>query len=264
MEIGMPTWEHFYPKDQRTSLKDFFVIVPKTDVDLVQQKLKATYPDWPWKVLNEDSLLHPSIPAGWAKQQTAKLAVSFLVQTRLYLIIDDDTYVTKPFQGAKSLRDPASGKVLMNRTPIDFPFFFLWSNQVLGYDFDKVQASPYHMAITPEVFVTDEVRSLVRHLIEKYGDKKMWQVYLANNKFTEYCLYWIWLIMHDKVGLYAGPECPMSLYGNAVTGPEHDLKTRVRQSFEQNDRYIFSFVQSSLPYPVALVRDIVLSSLRKD
>lgn len=261
MEIGMVTWERFFPKAERGGLKDFFVIAPKADVEFVQQKLKAQFSDWPWKVIHEDQLLHPGLPSGWAKQQTAKLAVSFLVQTELYLIIDDDTYLTKPFFGVASLRDAEFGnKILMNRIPIDFPFFFLWSAQVLGYDFDKVQEYPYHMAITPEVFVTSEVRDLVKHLIDKYGDKKTWQVYLVNNKFTEYCLYWIWLIMRGKnQTLYVGPECPRSLYGNATTGPEHNLPARVEESFKNNKNYLFSFVQSSLPYHVPLIRDLVLS-----
>lgn len=260
MEIGMVTYEKFM---DISKLRNFFVIVPKTDVATVKNALSTKWPAWPWQVLSEDTLLHPGIPAGWARQQTVKLAVSFLVQTDLYLIIDDDTYLTKPFSG-KDLRDVKTGKVLLNRTPIDFPFFFLWSNQLLGYDFDKVQGAAYHMAITPETFVTAEVRSLVKHLIEKYGDKKAWQVHLANHKFTEYALYWIWLMMQGKTDtLYATPgDTADVLYGYATTGPEHDLKERVRDSFEKNAHHWFSFVQSSLPIPVNEVKERVLAMLK--
>ena len=264
LDIGMVTYEHFFSNDAKSSLSEFMVIVPKGDVTAVQGALTAKYPSWPWKVINEDSLLHPALPPGWSRQQTLKLAVSYLVQTDLYLIIDDDTYLTKPFHGAENLRDPATNKVLLNRCMIDFPFFFFWSNQILDFDFDIVQNAPYHMAITPEVFITSEVRDLTKHLITKHGDKKQWQLHLANNKFTEYCLYWIWLMMQNKTkDLYATPECPLALYGYPTTGPEHDMKERVAQSFHDNANFWFSFVQSSLPYPVSSVRDTILAHLQK-
>lgn len=263
IDIGMITFEHYMTKEGKASLKEFLVIVPKSDVQLIQNVLTSAYPKWPWKVINEDTLLHPSIPPGWARQQTAKLAVSFLVQTDLYLIVDDDTYLTKPFQGAKDLREQGTGKVLMNRTQIDFPFFFLWSAQVLQCNFDTVQSAPFHMAITPEVFITSEVRELTNHLVSKYGDKKMWQVQIVNNKFTEYCMYWIWLIMKGKTEqLYANQKCPHQLYGYPTTGPEHDMEERVAKSFSDNAYHIFSFVQSSLPYPISKIKDAVLKHMQ--
>jgi hypothetical protein len=265
LDIGMVTWERFFPRASREGLRDFFVIVPKEDLAKTSKALTTAHPDWPWRVISEDSLLHASLPPGWARQQTAKLSVSFLVQTPLYLIIDDDTYLTKPFQGAADLRDPKSGKLLLNRTAIDFPFFFFWSSQVLQCDFDKVQAAPYHMAITPEIFVTSEVRELVKHLTSLYGDKKAWQLHLLQNKFTEYCLYWIWLLMNERTqSLYAAADCSRQLYDHATTGPEHDLHQRVRASFEDNANHVFSFVQSSLPYPVSTIRDAVLAQLPQE
>lgn len=261
LEIGMITYEHFFTPEARASLHAFMVLVPKADVASVQQELKSRYPSWPWKVISEDSLLHPSIPSGWARQQTLKLAVSFLVTTDLYLIVDDDTYLTKPFTGASDLCDAKTGKVLMNRTQIDFPYFFLWSCQVLGCDYDTVQNAPFHMAITPEVFISSEVRALTKHLIQKYGDEKRWQLYLAEHKFTEYCLYWIWLIMNNKTDLYAG-KGTNELYGFATTGPEHDLEAQVNRSFHAKG-FLFSFVQSSLPYSVSKVRDVILSHIHK-
>jgi hypothetical protein len=262
-EIGMVTYERFFTEDAKRNLKEFIVIVPASDVAAVQQELTKHFPAWPWKVLSENTLLHASLPPGWARQQTVKLAVSFLVQTDLYLIVDDDTYLTKPFRGASDLRDPVSGKVLLNRTPIDFPFFFLWSCQVLNWDFDKVQDAPFHMAITPEVFITTEVKALTKHLTEKYGAQKGWQLHLANNKFTEYCLYWIWLLKQDKTKeLYVGENHPMQLYGFATTGPEHNLEERVHKSFHDNAGFLFSFVQSSLPHSVSKIRDTILPYLK--
>lgn len=232
-----------------SSIEEFFVIVPTEDVEKVKKLLTGRYPTYPWNVINEAALLHGSLPPGWARQQTAKLAISMLVRTSTYLIIDDDTYLTKPFS-AKDLYDPANGKLIMNKTSIDFPFFFLWSAQILKHDFDEVQDFPTNMAITPEVFVRDVVRDLVKWLIEEYGGNKQWQMHLYQNKYTEYCLYWIWLMKHKRAHELYSIESQTALYGMATTGTEHDLCSRVAKSFQNNSDYWFSFVQSSLPHSV--------------
>ena len=258
LDIGMVTYEKFLNKED---LQEFFVIVPKADVTSVQKRLQDAYPSWPWRVINEDNLLHASIPPGWARQQTVKLAVSALVRTPTYLIIDDDTYLTKPLS-ISDMRDPTSGKLLMNRTEIDFPFFFLWSAQVLEADFDMVQDQPCHMAITPEIFVTQVVRDLVKHLVDKYGSAKEWQVFLVNNKYTEYCLYWIWLLMQNKHNELYDTITQKQLYGYATTGMEHDMSTQVKLSFQENANHYFSFVQSSLPISVTDIKQAVISQLQ--
>lgn len=257
LEIGMPTYQKFFTPEAKSTLHTFYVIVPKDEVAVVEGRLQAAFPDWPWKVINEDTLLHSNIPAGWGRQQTAKLAVAYLVQTDLYLLVDDDTYLTKPFRGLHDLREEGTGKVIMNKTPIDFPFFFLWSCQLLEYDFDKVQDAPYHMHITPEVFITHEVQGLVKHLTRRYGDKKVWQLKLVQHKFTEFCLYWIWLIMQNKTHLYVNEQSNCRLYAYETSAPEHDLGERVKLSFTDNRNHLFSFVQSSLPHSVSAVRKLV-------
>lgn len=246
LRIGMMTYEKFLDV---SCIEDFFVVVPSEDVERVKKLLVGRYPTYPWNVLNEMSLLHPSLPTGWARQQTVKLTISVLVRTKTYLIIDDDTYLTKPFT-AQNLYDPTNGKLIMNKTKIDFPFFFLWSAQVLKHDFDEVQDFPAHMAITPEVFRCDVVRDLVKWLVEQYGTHKQWQMYLYQNKYTEYCLYWIWLIKHKRAYELYSVDSPIALYGMATTGSEHDLRQQVALSVKNNSNYWFSFVQSSLPHSV--------------
>jgi hypothetical protein len=253
LKIGMVSYAKYL---DTSTLKDFFVVVPAADVAVVQSMLTSAYPTFPWRVINEDTLLHATIPPGWARQQTVKLAVSMLVQTETYLIVDDDTYLTKPFSSS-NMRDPSSGKLLLNKTKIDFPFFFLWSAQVLRADFEMVQDAPCHMAITPEIFVTSVVKDIVRWLVDNYGNQKKWQVFLAEHKYTEYCLYWIWLLQRNKASELYAIDSPLSLYGHATTGDEHDLSSQVQKSFEDNQNFWFSFVQTSLPHSVDQVEKTV-------
>jgi hypothetical protein len=259
IRIGMRTYETFLDVG---SLHEFIIVTPAAEQERLSNILRSRWPSWPWRFVAEDKLIDKTISSGWGRQQTAKLAVAMLVTTECYLIIDDDTYLTRPF-GIKDVKD-VEGKVIMNRTLIDFPFFFLWSSQVLKCDFDKVQFEDYHMAITPEIFITSEVRGLIKWLVATYGDNKQWQRYLADHKYTEYCLYWIWLIMQEKhKKLYATSESSSSVYGYAVTSEDHDITVFVPNSFCDNEKHYFSFVQSSIGRPIEDVEKLVLEQLQK-
>jgi hypothetical protein len=250
VQIGMPTYEAFLDLN---SVKEFMIVAPNDEIKKLMYTLQTRWPKWPWKFVPEDKIIDKSLSQGWARQQTAKLAVAMLITTDHYLIIDDDTYLTRPFS-YKDMFD-VENKVILTRTDIDFPFFFLWSNQVVEFDMEVVQKEPFHMAITPEIFITSEVRSLVKWLVSKYGDNKQWQKYLANHKFTEYCLYWIWLIKNNiNKRMYSTSTDAPRIYDYATTSEDHDLTTMVRSSFDKSKKHYFSFVQSSLRHPLDIIK----------
>jgi hypothetical protein len=243
-----------------SSLHEFIVVTPREEVQKLSALLKNAYPSWPWKFIIEEALVSNRIPDGWAKQQTAKLAVANVVKTQHYLIIDDDTYLTKPFSYTNMFHN---GKLIMNKTQIDFPFFFLWSAQVAQVDYDLVQNADYHMAITPEIFDTNIVKEIVNWLESEYGTQMKWQEYLAENKYTEYCLYWIYLIKtHRCHEVYASDADAPQVYGYPTSGPEHNLEEQVKKSFMNNEQHYFSFVQSSLQFTVPQVEAVVEALLQ--
>jgi len=101
------------------------------------------------------------------------------------------------------------------------------------------------MAITPEPFVTAVVRDLVDVLATRHGPG--WQGVLAAHKFTEYCLYWIYLMTKGACDRYydvdTGP-----LYDHAVTSPAQvpQLAEHMTRAFDASGRHYFSFIQTSL------------------
>lgn len=262
LKIGMRTYTRFLNVE---CVSDFFVIVPRTEFDRIKKRLYTEYPDWPWRIIVEDVIVAKTVPDGWAKQQTAKLAVSSLIKTSHYLIIDDDTYLTRPIGSTADLFD-SRGRALMNTAQIDYPFFYLWSAQVIDIDFDLVQNAPCHMGITPEIFVTDIVKELVALLESRYGSHLKWQEYLAAHKFTEYCMYWSFLIKKGagvREQYYAcDGDCEMQqLYGQDTVSSSQDMKLQIKLSFTKNDNFLFSFVQSSLPYIVEDVEEEIMKYL---
>lgn len=240
MGVGLRTYQRWL---RLADVRAFIVIVPEKERKLVEAALRERAPEFPWTFVAEEALVDAAVPPGWARQQTAKLAVARMVETPTYLIVDDDTFLVRPF-GAADLVAPDGG-LRFNRTDIDFPFFFLWSAQVLGVDYEEVQTQPFHMAITPEPFVTDVVRDLVGELAARHGD---WQRAIAAHKFTEYCLYWIYVVTRGLRDRYYTTDATCCLYDHCVTSPDQlgDLGGHLARAFGAGAHY-FSFVQTSLP-----------------
>lgn len=254
--IGMLTYNKFLDHD---SVAEFIIVCPKDEQDLVESKIIKQFPDWPWKVYNDTHLLHPQVQASWARQQTVKLTVSQLVKTEHYLLIDDDTFMTKTFKYTDLFAEDR--KLRFNKAQIDFPFFFLWSNQLLDYDFDRVQDAEYVMGITPEIFHTATVRNLVKYLVDRYGPQKFWQLKLQNNKFTEYGLYWIYLLKNDLVHqLYTKTDAP--LYNHCITDNSQNLDIGIAKAFDDTSSHFFSFVQSSLKYPISKIQSLLKNTAK--
>jgi len=234
-----------YKKHLRISdVAEFIVITPPKERAAIQTRLEEAAPEFPWTFVSENDVVESTLPQGWAKQQTAKLAIARRVKTPIYLLVDDDTFAVRPFGGDDLYENSA---LRMNTTPIDFPFFFLWSSEVLGLqstDYETlVQPQPFHMAITPEIFVTSVVRDIIKVLETRHGAH--WQKAIVGNKFTEYGVYWIHLLMQNKTHLYS-KNAP--LYASATTSPDHNLEHQLKAAFDTNNSsHIFSFIQTSLP-----------------
>lgn len=244
INIGMKSYEKYL---NLNDVAEFIVITPEDELEYISNKLSSKFSieKWKWNFMSEDKLIDTRIPAGWGKQQTAKLAVSFFIKTNEYLIIDDDTFLTKDFNYSDFF---VNNKLIFNKTLIDFPFFYLWSSQLLEVDYDIVQYYKCHMGITPEIFVTNIAKNIVKYLIQTYGNDKKWQILIVNNKFTEYTLYWIWMIKSNIIDDYYNTETEKQLYGNAVTEYSENIQEIVATIFTKNTNYYFSFIQSSLKY----------------
>lgn len=244
IRIGLASYKKYM---HLPDVEDIFVIAPIKERSEIKQRLVAAAPDFPWRVIAENELVDSTLSSGWEKQQTCKLAIVKRIKTSVYLIIDDDTFAVKPFGYADLFHN---NRLRMNKTAIDFPFFFFWSSQVLGADFESlVQPQPFHMAITPEIFVTSVVKDVLAFLEKRYGRYPEWQKAIVNNKFTEYCVYWIFLLMAGKTKeWYAIEDDASPLYGAETTNADQDLASQIKAAFASDSNHIFSFVQTSLPH----------------
>lgn len=250
IRIGLRSYRLFL---DRSELVDFFVITPGRELKNVSTRLTAAAPEFPWVFLDEDRILSSKLSSGWQRQQTSKLAIAHMVKTPYYLIVDDDTFLVRRFCFNDFFSGSDDRRLILNTAEIDFPMWLLWSCQAGDIDVDVVQQEEEIMAITPEIFVTDEVRKLVGRLQKKYdgpgSEKNGWQIALGQNKFTEYTLYWSYLVSEGQAHKLYDIKCRQKLYGAATTGPEHDMEQNMAQAFSPSANFFFSFVQSSLQIP---------------
>ena len=255
IRIGIESYKKYM---NMADVYEIVVITPTKERAAIEARLRDAAADFPWNVVAENELVDSSLSTGWAKQQTAKLAIAKRVKTPIYLIIDDDTFAVRPFGMADLYYND---RVRMNKTNMDFPFFFLWSAEVLGADFENlVQTQPFHMAITPEIFVTSIVKDLIQTLEKRHGAYPEWQKAIVNNKYTEYCVYWIFALSRGYTDrFYAIEDAAPALYDAATTGTDHSLPEQIRSAFATDKHHIFSFVQTSLPHTT----DAILEEINK-
>lgn len=205
INISMKSYEKYLDTDL---LQEFIVITPNDELEEISKNITSQFPKnkWKWNFYSEDKIVDKSLPSGWAKHQTIKIAISLLIKTEYYLIIHDDTKLVQSFSYKDMFIDD---KLIFNNRKIDYPFLFLWNSQILDLDYDKVQYYEKHMNTVPAIFVTKEVKELIKWLSNKYNK---WQIYIVNNRFTESTLYWNWLIKNNSVEKYYNIYTFINLY----------------------------------------------------
>jgi hypothetical protein len=289
--IGYPSYEAFLEPSDQKDISKFFLVAPSDEIPILKDLVKNSR--LPYDFIAEEALVSEEVlktQEGWYIQQLIKLNVSFLMNTRYYLLLDSDMYLNQPFTfkncfGGQSLTFGARGDPLgtfgsggtFGNTLIKYSYepwqehndgrystnsnWWTASCKVLNYDLERLKTQKFLMSVTPQLMITELVRDLVKEIkgrLEK--DKTMsWQTQLCNMKFTEFSLYWIYLLQRGLTYLYT----PCGGYGlssdksndksNQIPLWEHDTQRNVltvhydkniTKSFE-NKTY-FSVIQGYL------------------
>lgn len=268
-EISLPLYNKFLETEY---LDYFYIICPETDIPYIS-KYTDKYPNIPFKFILESSILHENINDvdGWLKQQIIKLVIANVIKTQYYLIVDSDLYLNQPFT-YKDLFD--DGKLKYSYEPWQTEngkFYSTNSNwwgsscNILEYPVYKLYDQKELMGVTPQIIITSKVNDLIGYIINKYG--KNWQNILCDIKFTEYTLYWIFLLMNNDTHLY-------TTSGKALW--KHDLsrnilhyyseceqKNIVLRSICDRDTY-FSVIQSYLPINIDVIKMQIFKNIKNE
>lgn len=209
-EFGLKSYEKFLCTKM---LEIFFLICPEKDIEDLQFIVKNS--NIPFKIINEDTLLHKSVQnvSGWFKQQIIKLTISYIITTDIYLIVDSDLFLTKQLTYEDLFfnnKIKYNYEKWQNLNSSDFSQNSRWwdaSSAILDFPMCNIINKTMLMSVTPEIFIWSYVNTLIEYLHNKYGLE--WQKYIINNKFTEFTLYWLYLLKYNLTSLYSHEGIPL-------------------------------------------------------
>jgi len=253
-EVGLPSYKQFLGLDK---LSVFYIISPKADILALKSAIGDT--KIPFFLLAEEQLLSPNIEAekGWYKQQIIKLKMAIVVKTPYYLVLDSDHYLNQPFEYGNLFHNDKikySNEPWQTENSNHFSTNSRWwleSCKILDFPPEKLHGESHLMGVTPQLLITEFVVDLIEDLYHRHNKKinknSNWQHFLCQNKFTEFTLYWIYLMsrkIHDIHYTWEGYPLWKHDMNTNILDYNQDTKC-VDRSFSHSSSY-FSVIQGYL------------------
>jgi len=268
-EISLPLYNKFLETEY---IDYFYIICPDTDIPAIS-KYTDKYPNIPFKVIPESLILHENMGSvdGWLKQQIIKLSISSVIKTKHYLILDSDLYLNQPFV-YKDLFNEC--KIKYSYEPWQTENGKLYSTNskwwesscnILSYQINNLHGQKELMGVTPQTMITQKVIDLLMYIKKMHG--KNWQKTICDMKFTEYTLYWIFLLMNNDTSLYT--ISGKALWKHDLTRnilhyhSEDEQKNIITRSICDRDTY-FSVIQSYLPVNIDVMKMQIFKNNKKE
>lgn len=259
INIALP----LYGKYLETEYIDYFYIIcPDSDISVIK-KYTNKYSHIPFKFIPEETLLHSNVKniEGWFKQQLIKLNVYSIIKTEYYLTVDSDLYLNQPlkykdlFHGNKLKYSFEPWQEFNNKYYSTNSNWWKGSCNILNYNIENLYDKTDLMGVTPQIMVTKKVEDLIEYIKNIYGEE--WQKIITDMKFTEYTLYWIFLIQNNNTNLYTKDGYPLwkhDLERNILDyDSEKNQKNIVLKSILEPNSY-FSVIQSYLPSNINMLK----------
>ncbi len=202
----------------------------------------------------------------WYYQQILKLKISKCIQTKHYLVLDDDMFLIKPLKFSDFIN--SDNKIIY--THESFPHnnprcytnsaWWTTSANVLEFDVKQIYDNTCLMGVTPQLLITDMVIGLIATLEKKYGIE--WAKKITELRFTEYALYWIYVIQQNMTHLYSTDKRDLLLLDvdESVTVLEHSSEESIVQVVNRalkTKKYHFLLIQGWLRIDTNIYGDLV-------
>ena len=148
----------------------------------------------------------------WYYQQILKLKISNMIKTKSYLILDIDMFLIKPLKFDDMI---LNGKIIYSHeffphnNPPGYTNRSWWENscKVLNCNVEKFHSMNNLMGVTPQLLITSIVNELITFLENKF--EMSLETIIANYSFTEFSLYWIYVVQRGLDVLYTTQGVPL-------------------------------------------------------
>lgn len=207
-ELGLKSYEKYLK-----NVETFYILCPKENTDEISKLISTS--SLPFKIRNDEEFLKLNNETeGWFKQQLLKLLAHKIVTTNTYIVVDADMFLTTELSYENLHPD---GKVLYSSEPwqtINGKYFSQNSNwwisscSILNYRKEDLYFQTDLLGVTPQTFIVSIVSELINHLNNSLGEN--WQDILCEKRFTEFTLYWIYVLQTNSKHLYTNvSEIPL-------------------------------------------------------
>jgi hypothetical protein len=166
----------FFPRDL---IDRFYVVAGASDLEAIEQRARREKLDLPFSFIDEIALC-PSLGnpddghagrgwQGWHKQQVIKIAAASIVDAPYYITLDDDVILTRHVQ----TRDLLSNERLAASylPPAFHESWYRSCCEVLMCPPEAVLSSDRALGVTPQIVVTEIMRSLQSEICRLWGTK---------------------------------------------------------------------------------------------
>lgn len=246
-----PSLEKFLDKD---SVEEVIYVCPYDEMEYIDVLNDI---DFNSRIITDDILVDESVKfsSGWFKQQVLKLKIANHITTEHYILLDADMFATRHTKFSDLItNDKARIGVLSYHTHKDW-----WENtaDLMGYDIDYGLKDKVP-GCTPQILYTNLVKELMGHLSDKVFKGEDWVKKLSELcpstygdttiRWTEYCLYWLYLIKEKGLYNYYNPGETI-LVGNSVWSEEvYDnlSEDHLHKVFYPLSEHHFSIIQSNI------------------
>jgi hypothetical protein len=162
--------------------------------------------------IDEEELQPKYEGKNWYYQQILKLKIANFIKTKYYLILDIDMYLIKPlcfddmFYENKIIY---THEKFPHNNPPGYTNTSWWENsaKLLNYNVEKLFDRNDLMGVTPQLLLTCVVKDILLLMESKYGVN--WEITLIDKSFTEFTLYWIFLIQNNMEQYYTTNGFPL-------------------------------------------------------
>jgi hypothetical protein len=266
---GLKLYEKYLNK---TDIFEFIITCPKENYTNVLNDLSIY--NLPIKIYVDDDLVDPKYMGhiGWFKQQIIKINISNFIKTEYYLVLDDDIFIVKPTSMKDFFDD--DGRIFycyeahsenvewlnnmcsLFKTTIEYATHPIWISsacEIIGNDINFIKSQTDIMGVTPQLFKTDIVKSMIRHI----GNE--WQSGIIEKIASEYQLYWNYIIKSDQKKLYV-PSYKLYIQDTErnIISPStiFDMERRINSAFVNKNQH-FMVIQSHLKCPIDIISSFI-------
>jgi hypothetical protein len=244
--ILIPSIEKFFDIDE---ICDFFIICVNSEYEIIKNYISKFNKNLKLNIIIENEIIRDTNTflklSNWKRQQILKLEIAKILKTKLYITLDSDLFLIKKCSINDFFID---SKIIYNIS--NFNIHTNWwidSCKILKYNIIEDKCT---FDVTPSIIITNVVLELLDFL--NINDYTIF-LYESNKNWTEYTLYWLYVINNDYEKLYINNNTRnANLYGFAIwngnTYYDYDIKTIYDKIINENDKYnknYFSLIQST-------------------